>query len=157
MNLAFLVGAAISIYILNLLRRLLKNYREAKDAGFHIALCPVPPNLVLWQLFSPAIQSVLKRYAPTSAYMMIRRATYGWEFREKEAGRNFTPPGFVLVNPGKNEYWVEDLEVINAILTRWRDFPQSPMVGGEGFVFPLISIFADSTRKVLWVFLEITC
>jgi len=76
-------------------------------------------------VFSIPLRPTLLRFLPTPFYNQIRHAIYGWEFRDKSEDRPKVDPIFLYVTPGQIEFWVQDVEIANAILTRRNDFVQS--------------------------------
>lgn len=130
MNLPFVVAAAAGLYLLFSLWKLLGNYRQGRASGFDSVVCPVNPNNLIWMVLSPVLVHNMEQYLPAALFRRLRLAIYGWEFRDKSAGTKRPGPGFVLVNPGRNEIWVEDAEVGVEILSRFRDFVQTKEVTG---------------------------
>jgi hypothetical protein len=134
MELFLICGVLAGLYLLSCAWTFYRNYVSARATGFHLYLSPVNPHNPLWMVFGVALQPTFARFLPTFAYNRIRRSIYGWEFREAhQAGiASARPePAFMLVTPGHNELWAEDVEFANAILTRRKDFIQSPMTNSR--------------------------
>ena len=104
---------------------LYKNYCEARRSGFPLLVCPANTGNVLWIVFAVASRPLLSRCLPSPAYNRIKAAIYGWEFLYRYEMFAWLGPSFILVTPGKNEFWTADPEMASAILTRRNDFLQS--------------------------------
>ena len=73
----------------------------------------------------------MARLLPQWAYNSVKTAIYGWEFQYKYEPFARVGPSFILVTPGKNELWVADPGVANAIMTRRNDFVQFDIANRE--------------------------
>lgn len=76
-------------------------------------------------IFSVAFRPILARFLPGFIYRQIIPAIYGWEFLSRYEIFARLGSSFILVTPGKNEFWVADPETAHSILARRNDFLQS--------------------------------
>ena len=101
-----------------------RNYRLARATGLPILLCPVNPSNPFWLVLSTIFEPTLSRYLPTFVYHRIKVAIFGWEFRCRYTVNQEMGAVFVLVTPAKNEVWIADPEMAQAVLMRRNDFLQ---------------------------------
>ena len=111
-----------------------RNYYLARKTGLPIFLCPVNPANPYWLALSAILEPVLAKYLPSVVYDRIKVAIFGWEFRCRYTVHAKLGPVFVLVTPARNEIWIADPEMAQAILSRWRDFSQLEMSSRMFFI-----------------------
>lgn len=73
------------------------------------------------------LEPVFAKYLPHLIYDRIKVAIYGWEFRCRYTVNAELGPVFVLVTPARNEVWIADPEMADAVLMRRKDFLQLEM------------------------------
>lgn len=67
----------------------------------------------------------LKKIIPTDG---LEVSVFGWQFRtRRDSPHSRQGRVFTLVTPGENEIWCADPAMAQVILTRRKDFLQSPM------------------------------
>lgn len=116
------------IWALSCLQRLYKNYVSARKTGLPIIILPINHYNPIWMILSVPMRPLFKKYLPTWIFEPIELATYGWEFRLKEAiFEKYKTPAFILVTAGANELSLNDPELAYEVLKRIKDFPNTEM------------------------------
>ena len=71
------------------------------------------------------LRPYLKKIIPTDG---LEVSVFGWQYRtRRNSPHSRVGPVFILVTPGENEIWCSDPAMAQVILTRRKDFVQSPM------------------------------
>ncbi|KAH8647943.1 cytochrome P450 [Xylariales sp. PMI_506] len=110
MALSLLIPVAVAVPILLVsqwLWPLYSNYRIAQLSGVStILICPVNPDNAIYLLFMRFFRLWVEAVIPLE---ITKLATFGWAWRLKNESR-FEKYGktFVIVTPGKNQFWCAD-------------------------------------------------
>lgn len=116
------------VWVLSCLQRLYKNYVSARKTGLPIIILPINHYNPIWMVLSVPMRPLFEKYLPTWMFEPIELATYGWEFRLKEAiFDKYKTPAFILVTAGANELSLNDPELAYEVLKRIKDFPNTDM------------------------------
>ncbi|KIW92230.1 uncharacterized protein Z519_07214 [Cladophialophora bantiana CBS 173.52] len=126
------------LWVVSTLWNLFKNYLSARKTGLPIIIFPLNNYHPIWMIFSVPLRPLFERFLPGWAYEPINLATYGFEFRSKNAIFEKCGPAFILVTAGSNELSLMDPELASEVLKRIKDFPNTD-IGGV-----ILNIFGPS-------------
>ncbi|EXJ74386.1 uncharacterized protein A1O5_02682 [Cladophialophora psammophila CBS 110553] len=126
------------LWVASTLWNLFKNYLSARKTGLPIIVFPLNNYHPIWMIFSVPLRPLFERVLPGWVYEPINLATYGFEFRSKNALFKKCGPAFILVTAGSNELSLMDPELASEVLKRIKDFPNTD-IGGV-----ILNIFGPS-------------
>lgn len=128
MGLIGFFAAAAALYMLYNVFKIFRQYQKACKTGFKVYVHVFDTTNPFWTLFATPLLPVLRRILPASAVRVVELTAYGFEWRDKVAGRTRFRPGYMIASPGYElDLFVEDPEIAGVILTRWREFPMDRM------------------------------
>jgi cytochrome P450 len=125
MNLLQTLASAVSLYVLYTAFCLYQNYTRAKTSGFKLRVTPFQIGTLSFAILFGPFLGLVKHFLPDSLSRTFDLGVYGVEWRDRIDKRERETPGYMIVTPANElDLFVEDAEVVNAILARRRDFEQ---------------------------------
>lgn len=139
MDLYKIFASAALLYLLHIAYRFYQNYARAKSTGFKLRIFPFEVTTPIFQIFAGPFLPLALRFLPQSFARTYDLGVYGVEWRDRVAKRERETPGYFVLNSSKTlDLFVEDGEIVNAILTRRRDFEQ------DGVSMMILNLFGPS-------------
>ncbi|WYZ37721.1 hypothetical protein EsH8_II_001227 [Colletotrichum jinshuiense] len=115
------------LWIASHLWALYHNYKAARATGLPLIVLPFDPENFFHVVFSVPLRPLIKRLLPASVFASVNLSIFGWEFQDKTAVHDRVGPSFMLVTTGQNLFITADPAVAQTILTRRKEFIQSPI------------------------------
>ncbi len=122
-----ILSSLAGLWVLSNVWSLVTNYLTARKSSFPISVAPTNPSNFLWMVLCVPLRPILSNFLPAAIWESMRKSVYGWEYADRYVTHKRLGQSFMLVTPGKNELWVAEPELANAILVQRKDFHQSEL------------------------------